>query len=322
MIDPTEYGLGAQPSPPDPRDFPIDQQYAALGVDPLVAASALPARYEVGSLPPVANQGTTPECVSYSCAYEKQRQDRLDEGAFFRPNYGRFFTDIGGGPSGAVMRTGLQQMLGYGYPDLLAHEHKIRAYYSVPVTVADIKTAIATYGGVLVIGPWARDWCPWLGGGPNVYGVLPSYNTEYGGHAWWAIGWDDAKGLEGYQSWGSGFGLSGRFFVRYSDVPRMWEAWKTTDVVEYQAKAMACGAQIRPDVHFGASLGTIAAGAGIRVAGKVAGSAWTRVGCTNGTVPAKGTAWYDVRVIGGQAVGIRFPGHSRVFIYAGGVKGG
>ncbi|HET7030356.1 MAG TPA: C1 family peptidase [Candidatus Limnocylindrales bacterium] len=312
----------------DPRDWPIDQLYAAQG---LAAAVAFPSSWKAGTMPPVLNQGTTPECVAFSGSAMKARQDRIDEGQFFNFDEARFFKEIGGGPGGAYISSALSRLKAYGYPvvGVAAESHKIAAYYAVPKTIDDLKSALMTFGPLWCIGQWWKEWFH-----PGAGGVLPKPVTKSSGHATLLYGWN-ATGLIFRNSWGATWGAAGDFVLPWAYVfdnsgsghpGYLWAAYKTTDVVEWPAKTMACGANVRATAGsggtFGAKLGTIAAGAGIRVSGSVTGATWSKASTCNPAVANRGTKWYRVRVIGGRAVGLIYPGHTSVYIYAGAVKGG
>ena len=71
------FGLGAVPSPPDARDFPIADAYAATGTAPLETFAPRVVRTP---MPGVINQGDTPQCVAYSTAGAKAWQDMRDQG--------------------------------------------------------------------------------------------------------------------------------------------------------------------------------------------------------------------------------------------------
>ena len=159
MTDTVPVILGALPEVADPRDYQVGELYAALDV----AAAVLPARFEVAAVPPITNQIPQPWCVTHSCAAEKRHQDYLDQGAFFAPDFATFADDIGTTAAGASMRTALDWMVNHGYPVASVGQaslHRIASYYSVPPTVADLKTAIRNLGGVLAIGPWANARTP------------------------------------------------------------------------------------------------------------------------------------------------------------------
>src|SRR5450759_575197 len=154
-----DFGLGAQQSPADARDFKIAALYAAAGIEEPVAA---PATYVVpGTLVPVLNQGSTPQCVAFSSEFLKAYQDRIDQGAFFPFDEVRFFSAIGGGAGGAVVRTAFGQMLHVGYPldgGVSAGQHKIASYYAVPVDQASLQAALMAFGPLVIATPWYHSW--------------------------------------------------------------------------------------------------------------------------------------------------------------------
>ena len=155
------YGLGAIPSPPDDRDYPISALYAALGIEP---AAAFPSVFASTPVPPILNQGTTPECVAYGTAGMKAFQDYDDQSParWFDFDEDLFFRRIGGGPNGAVTRDALDQLLKVGYPLKgnagAAADHKIGGYFAVPVTVDDIKAAFTAFGELVFTVDWANSW--------------------------------------------------------------------------------------------------------------------------------------------------------------------
>lgn len=226
-----EHGLGAHPSPEDPRDFPLAQLLAATG-----PVAAYPTSFLEPNTPPVTNQGTSPQCVAYSSAYDQNHMDRVEDGRFVNFNEPRFFTLIGGSSAGAYMRTALDRRLHYGYPvtglpDASQATHKLKAYYRVPLDAPSVKAALLASpgnGGVLFIGPWYHSWFH-----PLTSGKLPPPDYVVGGHAIWARGWNDSLGVRLHNSWGPLWGLSGDCFLPYAYLDRVWEIWRTidTDVV-------------------------------------------------------------------------------------------
>jgi hypothetical protein len=224
-----EHGTGARRSPDDPRDFPLEKFLASAGVQP-AAAIDFPATYLLPNRPPHRNQLDSPQCVAYSSGYDQSHLDRTELGRFFDPWESRFFGQINGGPNGAFMRDALQRRLEYGYPvQNTGHRgrHRIGAYYRVPLGLEQVRLGLVTKpvnGGILVLGPWYHSWFH-----PLASGKLPAPDYEVGGHAWWLTGWDDARGLRGQNSWGTGWGAGGDFYLPYSFLSRMWEVWRTVD---------------------------------------------------------------------------------------------
>lgn len=226
--EPQGSGLGWIESPPDDRDFQIDALYAAMGIEP-EPELALPAAYVVPALPPVLNQGTAPQCVAFSSEVPKSWQDRHDQGRYFPFDERKFFARIGGGPNGAVLRYAFDEMLKTGYPlDVVdqASQHKIRAYYRVPVDRVSLMNAIKAFGPVVLGMRWASNWFT-----TNPNGTLKAPSGNAGGHAIAAIGWD-SRGLRLRNSWGPRFGLGGDCFLPWSYLGHAGEAWKSVDVIE------------------------------------------------------------------------------------------
>jgi hypothetical protein len=221
-----ERGLGWLPSPEDDRDWGVDALYAATGTD---VPDALPASYHVPApLYPVVDQGSSPMCVAYSAAGEQGWYDLRDTGLalFDEP---LFFSQIGGTASGAVIRDALARRLSAGYPvsgrPELAGQHKIAAYYGVPVAQADLCAAIASFGPLVIGTPWARSWFH------PVDGVLPAFDTAVGGHAILAVGWD-GTGLRLRNSWGADWGQQGEATLPWGQLGHVREAWKAVDKID------------------------------------------------------------------------------------------
>lgn len=230
MTGPTApvYGLGGLTSPDDPNDWQIDTLYAMAGLEP-VAAAAIPASYRVpGTLPPILNQGSLPQCVAYAESSAKAYEDLKDQGPF-NFDEGLFFREIGGNANGAYVRTGLSRMLNYGYPVVGSGQpglHKIAAYYAVPKTQAAIQSAVMRFGIVPVLLNWQEEWFH-----PGAGGVLPAGRNYAGGHLICVEGWDP-RGAELQNSWGTAYGEGGRVFLSWPQlIAHLIEAWKTVDQI-------------------------------------------------------------------------------------------
>jgi hypothetical protein len=221
------YGLGANPSPLDDRDYPVSALFAALDVDPPLA---LPLTFRVRPVAPILNQGDTPQCVAFSAAGLKAHQDYNDPivGKWWDFDEPRFFTAIGGGPNGAYIRSAMSELLKVGYPPVgqltLAGEHRIAAYYEVPVNVAAIKETIYQFGEVLFGSFWYNSWFK-----TTVGGILPAPDVRAGGHAIRCVGWDDSKGFLLANSWGTGWGVDGYCWMPYARLSSVFEVWKAVD---------------------------------------------------------------------------------------------
>lgn len=222
-----EHGFGGIQSHPDASDLVVSTETLAR----LAGAVTLPNAYLVDPRPPIRDQGFTPQCVAYSSAYEKAQQDRKDIGRWVDFNEGAFFAQIGGTSTGAAMRTALDRMLDFGYPEAdstpSTAKHRIAGYYRVDQTRDAIKRAIASNDGALAVGPWWESWSSPFGD----RSTLPPPSGAVNGHAWWLVGWDAYDRFIGQNSWGTAWGDQGLFRIPvYYVVNYMWEIWKTADI--------------------------------------------------------------------------------------------
>lgn len=218
------HGMGALPSPPDPRDWQITDLLAADGF-----AAAMPSRFVVSNLPPVLDQGLNPTCVAHSHSSMKAWMDHIDQGKFPNFNEPLFHRQIGGTSQGAVARYALDRMKEYGYPVVTLGDaglHKITAYYAVAKDINVIKQALMSYGPLTMLGPWYPSWINNL---PSS-NILPAPFGIPNGHCVLVVGWDDSKGFLFQNSWGLFWGDQGRAWMPYGlATVVMWEFWKAID---------------------------------------------------------------------------------------------
>ncbi len=221
------HGKGAIQSEEDPRDWNIADRMASDGLN---LAAAYPSSFTIPLLPPIIDQGMTPQCVAYSHSSMKAWHDHRDQKIWFNFNENLFFQQIGGTWQGAAARSALDRMKNYGYPVVYSGNpqyHKIAAYYYVPKDINMIKQALMSYGPLTMIGPWWTSWTNYT----YSWGVLGGRWGTSNGHAFLIIGWDDAKGLYCQNSWGPNWAAGGRFWMPYYYVPLMWEIWKAVDQI-------------------------------------------------------------------------------------------
>lgn len=233
-FDQGDLGLGAIPSPPDARDFPIT----------LDQAVALPARFVSTLMPPVSNQGATGRCVAFSSTGLKQWEERRDGHPTFLNldrewlyQHAEAIDGLPGAPNdqrGTTCRAAMKVLLNQGQPIVgqpqTAASHKIAAYYAVPLVADSIKRAVMQHGPVVIASVWYASWFR------PVKGILPAPSGGVvGGHARLAFGWDD--GVAGgsllvRNSWGGRWGVNGNSYdpFRYL-IPALHDAWRATDVL-------------------------------------------------------------------------------------------
>lgn len=234
-------GLGAEPSPPDPRDW-------VLTLPPLTAP--LPRRYISPGLGPLLNQGSLPMCVAFASTGLKHWQEHRDGNgtpAFWPQWLYAECKKVDGmpGTAGTTGRAAMQVLKAQGLairgkPGEAFH-YRIRAYYSVPLTIEAMKRAIMAYGPIVIGEQWPNSWFhPVKNVNPRPSGGIA------GGHETLRYGWDDDMDHGSWynrNSWGRYVGTTnGNFLVPYryetpDDRPgpgrvQLWEAWKAVDVID------------------------------------------------------------------------------------------
>ncbi len=227
-----EYGLGFLPSPPDPRDYPLE-------LAPVIAP--LPRRYVCPGMGPVLNQGSRPTCVAHAAAGLKTWEEKADRHGvidFDREWLYARCKETDGYPPGTPGTDGRSAMkvlrnLGcraVNHPAAPAH-FRIAAYYAVPLTLAAIKAALMQYGPICVGGDWYDPWFR------PVKGILPpAAGPVVGGHEQLVFGYDDdvaGGSLLVRGSWGLYVGsVNGNTYCPYNRyLPSLGEAWKALDLV-------------------------------------------------------------------------------------------
>ena len=227
----TTYGLGAIPSGPDERDLRLERLLRP-------SATPLPSRFDCQPLPPVMDQGETPECVAYACAAMKSYEEAHDPTeppgwiAFDADGLYKRCKEVDGFPSEegtqprvalrVLRREGINALAGGG-PD--PRRYEIKAYYRCPVEIAALQSALMQFGPLVVAMAWYDAWFS-----PARDGTLPPPTGEpVGGHAVLLHGWDQASGFLVRNSWGRRWGHGGDFTMPFSYLPAVWEAWKTID---------------------------------------------------------------------------------------------
>ncbi len=254
---PDEHGLGGQRDPDHehgPKQKPDDLSIIELVDEPLgsitdpelgavdepLTGVTYASTFYIGSVPAVTDQGTTPQCVAFSNAYDQNQQDRPELGRFNQLNQASFFKLIGGTSNGAYMTAGLDRRKAYGYPEkvnvpasggypaqdgaLDTGTHRIAGYTQIALTPTAIKAALQLGHGVLLIGDWFHSWFH-----PLASGKLPAPDYKVGGHAIWCRGWNDSYGFRLRNSWGTDYGVAGDVFLPYAFLARFYAAYRTTD---------------------------------------------------------------------------------------------
>ncbi len=172
-----------------------------------------------------------------------------------------------------------------------ASDHRIAAYYAVPRDVATIKAAIYDLGPIVLSTPWYRSWFR------PAAGVLPRPDTQVGGHAIVAYGWD-ARGLRLRNSWGTDWGVAGDCWMPEYLVPHLSGAWKAVDAIEHPiAWAHTVDVLARPSLNVRKAPSTAAAKvASVPYGRDVATTRLEKYGGRYGVNGVARTDWLEVKV--------------------------
>jgi len=225
-VDYTTDLLGAVPSPVDTRDYPLTAEVIGPPV-------GLPHEYLPNPVPPVLQQ-IGGSCVGFSTTTMRMQQEQAEDGKWLNldamwlynrckerdgiPNTPGTYVRVAMG----VLRSSGQPVIGKGEAD----HHKIKAYYAIPAKTYDIKQAILALGTIVVAGPWYESWFrPLQAAG----WILPTPTKLAGGHAYSIVGWKDTHGFLVQNTWGRDWASTGRAYLPYQYVNRLWEAWKAID---------------------------------------------------------------------------------------------
>jgi hypothetical protein len=232
----TEYSLGAIPSPPDPRDYPLSRapRYAE-------APTAFPATYSLPPLIPVGmNQLNDPVmggCVPFSTTTVKQWQERQQTGQWYYDDASAIrlharCKQVDGIPNqeGTFPRVALQIAKAEGIRAINRHNYLIASYYALS-GLDDIKRTLTFYQRpVLLATTWYSNWFSLARG----YLIKPPNGQVVGGHQYVVYGYADqpsgATHLRCINSWGTAWGSKGRFYMPWPYVDgQAWDIWATID---------------------------------------------------------------------------------------------
>lgn len=221
---------------PDQRDF----EYI-----PKLSLAALPSKVDLSALcPPVYNQGALGSCTAQALVGAHQSlQNKVRFPKFFMPSrlflyYNeRLALGTVNQDSGARLRDGIKSLIKHGIPDESLYPHVIRdfkkkpsskvygaalsntidGYYRVQENINSMKQALAD-GFPVAFGFTVYE--SFMSSAVRSSGIMPmpkSRESVQGGHAVLAVGYDDSKKMILVRnSWGSGFGIKGYFWMPYA----------------------------------------------------------------------------------------------------------
>jgi C1A family cysteine protease len=235
----------------DPRDLPFST---------ISKAVVLPASVDLrAAMPPVYDQGQLGSCTGNAIAAAYEFDQMKEKIGVFQPSrlfiyYNeRLMEGTVSEDSGAEIRDGIKVINKYGIcsetswpyniesftvkPPVAAYseaaQHVAMAYYRVPVTLNDMKTALASgfpiVGGITLYESFESDSVAKTG---KV--AMPKKNEKVlGGHAILFVGYDDkSKRLLVRNSWGSSWGQGGYFTLPYAYITDtlVSDLWVVTSV--------------------------------------------------------------------------------------------
>jgi hypothetical protein len=230
------YTLGREPSPPDPRDWPIRSLLNVAAIVPVLPEKHLD-RVLSKSLKDRFDQGNTNSCVGQSTGLIKRVQERrdlhrdlkIDPVAIWMESK---LNDGIGRPEdnrGTFIRTALDRLL-LSAPVTAGWSPRLRiaSYFRIQ-TLDEAKAAIFAVGPIVVGSTWFEEWFD-----PEPDGMLPKGRKDVGGHAFVLYGWDNEReAFRAANSWGTGWGDHGDFWIPFD----VWgdaldEAWKAVDAID------------------------------------------------------------------------------------------
>lgn len=243
-----DYGLGRVPSPPDARDWRLEEFLPPAGQDFSVlddALSKLNANRSVaqgtkdfggvivsflkGNVPvpiPVPtgavewhdsnqlNQKKTGHCVGFGCA-QWGNTDPVNDNFTDNDGHAIYYECkvLDGEPkaeNGSYVRSGAKALQARG---------RLKAGYAFASELATIKQWVLQYGPVIVGTDWMNDMFK-----PDANGYVVPTGGLAGGHCYLIVGYDPAKDVFKFQnSWGSSWGLNGYFYMKASDWEKLFK---------------------------------------------------------------------------------------------------
>lgn len=212
-------GLGRIPSPPDDRDWHLQDRLQLVRPK---WRDGQRAEWKMSRLP--LDQGDYGTCVGNGWAQWGNCQpvaDRFTERAarqiYYEATVAGGYPDDpdapGGGQQGSTVRDGARAMLARG---------RLGKGYAFAGTVDHVIAWVRSQGPVVV----GTDWHDGMFE-PDVRGFVFPTGAVAGGHCYVCVG-DTGGGLAGagifLNSWGPGWGINGRFLMDWSQFAKLWAA--------------------------------------------------------------------------------------------------
>jgi len=241
------YGLGAYPSPEDPRDHIL----SASAIQSAAAGIVIPDRFLMPGMPPHLNQGKTPQCTSHSGNQMKRWQEKRDGHGVREYSQNLMYQwqkRIDGIPGiGSTGKAWCEVARTRGIP-LMGQStgvDRIAGYWKVDIggDWDALLAALVVYGPVMVGMEFYNNWFKPVGG------IVPKPGGGLaGGHEMLVAGYDKKHPAYGgtltllpWNSWNDYPGSTGggNFWMpvkwlsttHQPGKAQVWEMWKTRDVL-------------------------------------------------------------------------------------------
>ena len=246
------YNLGAVPSPEDPRDFQVPKSsYKVLSV-------SYPEKYEVLQMQGIRHQQNEGTCVAHALAngvmgyfqrIKPTKEAPYDRTLSVRDLYegARQIEPVNGEgsyPRAALkyaQRTGvcLEEDWKYIPQEKLSEspnayktrqQNRVASYARVNNTINDIKSALQTYGPLLIVVPVYESFYS-----PDVNGLVKISGKIDGYHAICIVGWDDNLGWKIRNSWGTDWGINGHCYIPFRyPITELWSVIPSLNNNQYE----------------------------------------------------------------------------------------
>lgn len=235
-------GTGLLESPNDFRDIPLSAVSREV-ID-------TPAEYSIPYKLTMKNQGTTSECVAYTCSsimeYLQRKEGNVIE---FDPHWiYQKCKQIDGIPDvkGTYFRAGLKVLKEYGAKPLNgkeedAQKYRIGGYVRVDCTFSDIKRAIYEHGTIMMGFKGTNE------GWGTAMIRAPRLGEKEWGHATTGISYKVTM-IDGHNSWGEEWGDKGLF--HFTDAYKPFECWAILSVLPSNWKDLLKAEDMKPKYEF------------------------------------------------------------------------
>jgi len=241
------YGLGAVPSPEDPRDHIL----SASMIQSAAAGIVVPDDFLMPGMPPHLNQGKRPLCTTFAGNQMKRWQEKKDRHGVRVYDQERMYAwqkqvdGINGDGSTGRAWCEVARKRGIPLEGQFQGVDKIAGYWKVDIggDWEALKVAVYVFGPVMIGGEFPNNWFVPKGGivPPPAGGIAGGHEMLVCGYKSHHPAYNRALTFLDWGSWGNYKGSTGggNFWVPITylsevDKPgtvQVWEMWKSKDVL-------------------------------------------------------------------------------------------